>query len=148
MQVQTAKKHMRLQRWANQINTCRQSGKSVKNWCAANEVNEKTYYYRLKRVQEEMFEMIAPLTPVSQYKSTDMPDPSAATLCGLPSFAALGSPASMPQPQKDTTSLALMQKHDQEAPCISVLIGSHRVEIANNADGKVIEQVLKAVSRI
>jgi hypothetical protein len=33
-----------------------QRGQSVRKWCAENGLNEKTYYYRLKRIREEALE--------------------------------------------------------------------------------------------
>ena len=56
MKAQTAKRAIMLQEWAAQIKERIQSGQTVKDWCAMHGVAQKTYYYRLKRVREEMLE--------------------------------------------------------------------------------------------
>ena len=56
MRVQAAKRTILLRQWAAQINERAQSGQSVRKWCAENGLNEKTYYYHLKRVREEVLD--------------------------------------------------------------------------------------------
>jgi len=40
----------RLAVWTQRIANCRSSGISVKHWCQANGVSEKTYYYWQRRI--------------------------------------------------------------------------------------------------
>ena len=54
MSVQATKKIAMLQEWANQIREHKQSGMSVSQWSAACGYTVKTYYYRLRRVREEL----------------------------------------------------------------------------------------------
>lgn len=43
-------KHLAL--WQQQVYNCRNSGMTVKAWCAQNGVTEKSYYYRQRKVWE------------------------------------------------------------------------------------------------
>jgi len=45
-----------LTEWANQIHNRKQSGMTVAEWSAIQGYSKKTYYYRLKRVREELLE--------------------------------------------------------------------------------------------
>ena len=56
MKVQATKRAAIVQEWANQIRERTQSGMSVNEWSAVNGYSPKTYYYRLKRVREELLE--------------------------------------------------------------------------------------------
>ena len=56
MGVQTLKQSLRIQEWAAQISDRKQSGVTVSEWCDARGYSTKTYYYRLKRVREELLE--------------------------------------------------------------------------------------------
>ena len=40
--------------WEKQVNAQIKSGLTVKEWCRQNRVNEKTYYYHLRRVREKV----------------------------------------------------------------------------------------------
>lgn len=48
----------RLNLWIQRIKECRKSGMTVKAWCKANEINEKTYYYWLRKIKKEAFEAL------------------------------------------------------------------------------------------
>jgi len=78
MSVQSAKKAYQLTEWANQIQARLESGQTVKEWCNEQFVSPKTYYYRLKRVREELLETAGAKTMFS------MP--------GKPEFAPLSLP--------------------------------------------------------
>lgn len=41
-----------LARWQQLVSDCRNSGMTVKNWCAQNGITEKSYYYRQRKVWE------------------------------------------------------------------------------------------------
>ena len=58
MKVQTIKNQIRLQEWASQINAQRRSGMKVREWCEAAGIGYKNFYYRLRRVQEELLEAL------------------------------------------------------------------------------------------
>jgi transposase-like protein len=54
MTVQTVTRTIQLQEWASQIQDRLQSGQTVREWCERIGVAPKTYYYRLRRVREEL----------------------------------------------------------------------------------------------
>jgi hypothetical protein len=56
MGVQAITRSLRVQEWAAQINDRKQSGMTVIEWCEVQGYSTKTYYYRLKRVREELLE--------------------------------------------------------------------------------------------
>lgn len=143
MKAQEAKRRVRLQEWANQINDCRKSGLTVNQWCVKTGINKKTYYNRMKRVREELLDAIesgsagrkpglAASEVISAILQPGQIDPIAGQLAiaaETPVFAAL------PMPQA------------RGAP-VTVWMGGCAIDIQNGADGTVVEQVLKAVSRL
>jgi len=44
--------HKNLAQWQQLVYDCRNSGMTVRTWCAENGVSEKTYYYRQRKVWE------------------------------------------------------------------------------------------------
>ena len=50
--ITAVKQEVRLKEWAEQIEQQKASGLTVQQWCAENNVNPKTYYYRLRKVQQ------------------------------------------------------------------------------------------------
>lgn len=57
-QIGHVKSQLRLRQWAEQIDDCQRSGMSVTGWCSANGIATNTYYYRLKKVRENMLDSI------------------------------------------------------------------------------------------
>lgn len=45
--------------WQRLVRDCRQSGMTVKAWCARNGISEKLYYCRQKKVWEALFQSFA-----------------------------------------------------------------------------------------
>ncbi|MCL1981793.1 MAG: hypothetical protein FWG53_01705 [Clostridiales bacterium] len=144
MKVQEAKRQIRLREWATQINMCRQSGLTVKEWCRENGIHLKTYYNRMKRVREEMLEAI-----------------EAGSIAQVPGLAGIGGGSmqlSKPDLNDRSGSVVLMQQADpvfaalpmpkNKGASVTVWIGKCAVDIQNGSDGAVVEQVLKVVSRL
>lgn len=52
-QVTLAKNRMRAENWRALIQACQQSGQTVVNWCAQNNINSKTYYYWLRKLRAQ-----------------------------------------------------------------------------------------------
>ena len=42
---------VRLEQWAQVMQTRKESGKSVRAWCVANNINEKTFYYWQRKLR-------------------------------------------------------------------------------------------------
>ena len=64
------KKEVKLTQWAEMVRSRSESGLTVTDWCRQNGINLKTYYYRLKRVRQEVCsEMerhdIVPVEPIA-----------------------------------------------------------------------------------
>ena len=62
--------------WEKQVNAQIKSGLTVKEWCRQNRVNEKTYYYHLRRVREKLCEdhsqQIVPISAPEPVKSSEI----------------------------------------------------------------------------
>ncbi len=52
-QVTLAKNQIRAENWRGLIHACQQSGQSVVNWCEENNINQKTYYYWLRKLRNQ-----------------------------------------------------------------------------------------------
>ena len=63
--IAEVKKQVQLREWAEMVRACRSSGMSVRRWCMENGVNQKTYYYRLRKVREFLCEEQRDIVPVS-----------------------------------------------------------------------------------
>ena len=50
--ISKIKTDLLMREWSEMVRECRSSGLTVKEWCINNDVNIKTYYYRLKRVRD------------------------------------------------------------------------------------------------
>jgi len=120
MKVQAAKRAIVIQEWAAQIRDRIQSGQSVREWCEEHGLSDKTYYYRLRRVREEMLEAAQIETGHHHQHMLAVPDKTV--------FAAV------PVPQSRNVEIA-------------VQIGAYSVGI-HGADVTIIEHVLAAVSRL
>lgn len=57
--VGQVKREVILNEWAEMVRECQSSGQTVELWCSENGINIKTYYYRLKRVRDRIFEKIS-----------------------------------------------------------------------------------------
>lgn len=51
--VTLAKNKMRAENWRALIQACQQSGQTVVNWCEQNNINQKTYYYWLRKLRAQ-----------------------------------------------------------------------------------------------
>lgn len=51
--IRQAKMEVRLNNWQRMYEEYLASGKTVLQWCAANNITPKTYYYRLRKLREE-----------------------------------------------------------------------------------------------
>ena len=144
MKVQDVKRKIKLNTWAAQIQSREESGLTVKQWCKEAGLDRKTYYYRLKRVREELLDAIvepdsAALVPMmagtrncsalAPEEMAERADGNGGTKGSNPMFA------TFPMPHGNSSA-------------VTVWLGGHSVEIQNGADGTVVEQVLKVVSRL
>ena len=130
MKVQTIERQMRLQEWASQIEEQSQSGMTVMDWCQANGIGYKNFFYRKRRVREELLEAyetrggkshISELATINKNKLPTEHEPP------------------------EITPLNIPQTKGAE---LTVWIGQYAVDIQNGADVETIDQVLRMVSRL
>ncbi|EEG79138.1 IS66 family insertion sequence element accessory protein TnpA [Dethiobacter alkaliphilus] len=85
MNTREVTRKYRLNQWTQIIRECRSSGQTVKAWCADNGINQKTYYYWLKKVREAACESLPSLeenssiVPVNIPASSDGPGPESSS---------------------------------------------------------------------
>jgi len=117
--IQKLNKSGRLREWAEMVGECRNSGKTVLQWCEEHRINSKTYYYRLKQVCNAVPALSkSPNLPVSREKET-------------PVFAQI-TPAS---------------RSSRDA-AITLRFGSIEVQIHNGAETETIESALRVLTSI
>jgi len=113
-----------MQEWLQQIQECQQSGLSISEWCNTNGINTKTYYFRRRRVREELLE-------------------------GAESIGALA--LSNIQPEKiETPVFAAIptSKMNSLATAATVHVGTYIAEINNGADLETVDGVLRTLSSL
>lgn len=55
---------MRLSKWTTIVRECNNSGMPKKEWCAANGVDNKQFFYWQRRVREEVFQEVKNIVPL------------------------------------------------------------------------------------
>lgn len=61
MDTQLTVKNLQHQSWAVMVRQQVNSGLSINEWCEQNGISTKTFYYRRKRIREEMLQAAGPL---------------------------------------------------------------------------------------
>jgi hypothetical protein len=115
---------IQMQGWAQQIRECQESGMSVSKWCDLKGLNQKTYYYRRRRVREEFLETAGAGNSLvlSNCKPVEL---------GTPVFAEIPT-----------------SKVISYATAATVQIGTYIAEINNGADLETVEGVLRTLSKL
>ena len=72
-ELQTYNKIQKLEEWVRQVEECRNSGKTVKDWCKEQNLSMSTYYLRQKRVYEALKEQ------TNTFYEVSMPEPTEET---------------------------------------------------------------------
>ena len=123
MTAQKAARIMKLQEWAKQIEQCHQSGMPTRQWCEENGIGYKNYYYRKKRVREELLDAMESGNGlmIRQKQSVQM---------AAPVFA----------------EVPAVTMNDYSAVAATVQIGAYITEINNGANLETVEGVLRTLS--
>jgi hypothetical protein len=135
LKVQKIKREIRLREWAEQVKACEASGLSISKWCAENGIIKSSFYYRLRRVQEEFLDTL-----------------ESSKTCNLPALS--GISGTQQPSQTEAPVFAPLTMPQNKGAAVTVLVASqsgvvhYAVEIQNGADDAVVEQVLRVVSRI
>ena len=69
MSISETTQRVRLSQWTKQVRDCKSSGMSTRDWCRENGINEKVYYYRQRRVREELIKQKEPATELIPTKA-------------------------------------------------------------------------------
>ena len=124
MTAQKVARKIRLQQWANQIVECEQSGLSVQQWCEENGLGYKNYFYRKRRVREELMETMEPENALVMGSSCES-RPEVPVFVPLPALPASNA-----------------------GTAATVRIGAYTAEISNGADTETIGCVLRTLVRL
>jgi transposase-like protein len=111
----------RLNQWTAIIRECRSSGQSVSAWCADHDINNKSYYYWIKRVREAACEALPALT----------------------SGSSPIVPVNIPVSETVTDSVNQGTSSD-----IILHLGTVTLELSNSASALLIENTLKAIQNV
>jgi len=108
--------------WMERIKSCRSSGMTVVKWCEENNVNQKTYYYWMRKIKREAFEALPSESlakaPVVQNAIT-------------PVFSKIELP-----------------KTGTSAAAVTIRMSGMDIEIQNEASADIIKNILRAVTAI
>jgi hypothetical protein len=143
MKVQEVKRRIQLQEWAAQVSACEKSGLPVKRWCEEVGIAKKTYYYRRKRVQEELLEAISGETEIVLSGTSNLTKYTSGKQLGLPVCTELQPPSLQGNPE-----YAALPIPKNSSAAVTVWLGDCAVDIHNSADDAIVEQVLRVVSRL
>ena len=64
VRVSDVKREYQLQEWRGMLRECKESGLTVKNWCAERGITEHAYYYRLRKLRQAACEALQQAQPV------------------------------------------------------------------------------------
>ena len=64
MRVSDVKREYQLQEWSGMLRECKESGLTVKNWCAERGITEHAYYYRLRKLRQAACDALQQAQPV------------------------------------------------------------------------------------
>ena len=72
-EIAKVKKDVKLAQWAEMVRSRNESGLTVREWCRQNDINLKTYYYRLKRLRQAVCNEIErhDIVPVKAISETE-----------------------------------------------------------------------------
>jgi len=124
MTARKAERLIRLREWSKQLEEQQQSGKPISQWCNEKGIGYKTYFYRKRRVQEELLDALESEKVLFPCNSSSMP-------IETPVFAAL--PA---------------RTINQSLLAVTVHVGAYAAEIHNGADIETVEGVLRTLSSL
>jgi len=141
--VKQTKRQVRLQEWVMQVRACKQSGMPVKQWCNENGVAVKSYYYHLKRVREELLDIMQSSDTIQTPVSAGLDGGSIPTRLDMAVRSGDGVSTNTKTPV-----FAAFPMPQGTSAAATVWLGGYSVEVQNGADGAVVEQVLKVVSRL
>jgi len=130
MKAQEISRALQLRDWANQVSVQKQSGLNIKDWHETRGINRKTFYYRRRKLREELAGFI---------ESDD--DPT-----WLPTNKERASAKAPVPPPKPV--FAALPMPNSKAALITVRINDYAVDIQQGADEILVERVLQTVAKL
>ena len=131
MEIEFARRVVKLRQWAEMVKACYESGKKVPAWCEENGISVKTFYYRLRVVRQEALKSAdenPQFLPVTQVEGS-----------GYPAFAELKVIGDKPSGN---------QTNSNHMPAVTITLGQMAIYIHNEAGPEVIAGVIKAAREI
>ena len=125
MTAYKAARKIRLHEWARQIEECHQSGMPIQQRCKENGIGYKNYFYRQRRVREELLDAMESNTALML--NNNLPTQQAP-----PVFAAV--PAA--------------RMNEYRTVAATIQIGTYIAEINNGADLETVDGILRTLSRL
>ena len=111
--------HRNLAQWQQLVYDCRNSGMTVRAWCAENGISEKTYYYRQRKVWDAAQQQ-------KTEQNTDMPGKMPAIIpCAIP--------------------IAISSAVSAQTPALVLRSASWTVEVNLGCDPELLRLVLRTV---
>lgn len=120
--------HKNLAQWQQMVYDCRNSGQTVRAWCFAQSISEKSYYYRQRKVWE------AAQQKQEGKQGTQLPSPHTA-----------GNPTSLPA--IIPCAPAVVSQHPEPATIPALILRSQTwtVEVNPGCDPELLRLALRAV---
>jgi len=141
LNIKETKRQVQLREWVMQVSACKKSGLPVRQWCQENGVAIKSYYYHLKRVREELLDVMDTENKAHMLQQTISDGTSIPARSDLAVRDRNGLPISKTGPV--FAALPVPQNH---GAAVTVRIGGFAIDIQNGADSAVVEQVLSVVA--
>lgn len=150
MRLQEAKSQVKLQEWRQLVYECRNSGQTIKRWCAEHGISEGTFYARQKRVWDA--EAIQLCTGVPEPVELPAGDEDRTVITALsfsevslvPSEPIECQPDAEPIPANETETTTPAPSAPDHAPSIVVRKGKFTLEVRNDVNLALLQLVLDA----
>ena len=143
MKVQQTKHKIRIKEWATQIDACKKSGMTVRQWCEEIGINPKTFYNRMRAVREEILDQADMAN--ADWESED--ELSRGEESSLDKHGRLSAGSLYERTMKPIFAALPTPKANQPA-AVTVRVGGYAVEIQDGASDTVLEKVLRLVARL
>ena len=120
-QLTIAAHNQKIQLWLSRIKDCRASGQSVAQWCDSNDINIKSYYYWMRKIKTEAFELL-PAERKARILSS--------------------------KPISAFAEIPLIKKSISDSCAIRLCVSDLTLEIQNGAYRQTIEDTLQAIQKL
>ena len=150
MRLQEAKSQVKLQKWRELVYECRNSGQTIKRWCAEHGISEGTYYAGQKRVWDAEARQLCTgipesvTLPVGDEDRTVITAPLFSEISLVPPKAIDYQPVSEPITANETETSMSSNSASDPAPSIVVRKGKFTLEVRNDVNLALLQLVLDA----